>query len=421
MFRGRRACGLADRKRCNTFSANRFTNRYWQGRHVSVPTVLSVCGDPGGARAVAAVIRLLEFEQRVNLVNYAYNQATGILKHDGIKLSLLPDQADENRALRCLGESGASFLLTGTSHNGVDWEKSFVSSARQLGIRSLAVLDFWSSYAARFSDEHGRLAYVPDQVAVMDERARIEAIAAGIPERCITVTGQPAFDSLAECRRQFSRERRSSIRASLGIEENSLLVLFASQPIRKIYGKDTADPRHPGFVEGSVIHGLIAALEMICRKSNRRITLILRPHPRETHDEFSRYRSSVIDVIVSDEGDRREYAMSSDLVVGMNSILLVEACYLSCVVVSLQPGLHGNDTLPTNAWGTSVGVYRESEIGAAIEKMLLNTSARNAIVQKASLLKLDATATRCVADHIYAVSLGSGQDKNAPMKANERG
>ena len=84
----------------------------------------------------------------------------------------------------------ASLLLTGTSYNSVDLEKKFIASARERGVPSLAVLDFWSNFALRFSRGDGGLENIPDRIAVMDEWAREEMIAAGFDATRLVVTAR---------------------------------------------------------------------------------------------------------------------------------------------------------------------------------------------------------------------------------------
>jgi UDP-N-acetylglucosamine 2-epimerase len=62
--------------------------------------------------------------------------------------------------------------------------------------------------------------------------------------------------------------------------------------------------------------------------------------------------------------------MTADLVIGMTSMILVEAVYLGRPVLSLQPGLRIPDTVPTNAAGLSRLVTHEAEIECAIEQAL---------------------------------------------------
>ncbi|HLY10847.1 MAG TPA: hypothetical protein VKW04_16210 [Planctomycetota bacterium] len=363
--------------------------------------LVSICGDPGGAHAVAPVLHLLQEEGRFDLAPYAYNQGLEILSRRGIPCRPLPPQIDGDWTRRRLEEDRPRLILTGTSHNGRDCEKVFIQTARRLGVPSLAVLDFWSNYVVRFSDEQGTLAALPDLVAVMDQRARSDLIAAGIPADTILVTGQPAYDSLRESREAFSPERRLELRKGLGLAANDRWIVFASQPFSTLY-PDPQSPTYPGYDEHLVLAELIRALEGLAGTCPGGLLLQVRPHPREKVADLARHRSGGIRLLVSADGDARELAMAADLVVGMNSAFLVEACYLGAVVLSLQPGLRVADPLPTNSWHASRAVYRREEIGTALRELLLDDGARQAARSRAAALELDGQAARRVVDRIYA-------------------
>jgi hypothetical protein len=85
--------------------------------------------------------------------------------------------------------------------------------------------------------------------------------------------------------------------------------------------------------------------------------------------------------------------MAADLVVGMTTVLLVEACLLGSIVLSLQPGLRLPEALPTNRWGASRAVYRESEIAEAVASLLFDENAREELAARARQTRFDSNAT----------------------------
>src|SRR3990167_6605842 len=364
------------------------------------PIIMTVCGDPGGAEAIAPVIKIIEADERTKAINYAYRQGADVLTYHGIVNRPLPSKVEVQEVCRLFQEDRVLVLLTATSHNNLNWEKFFIHEARKLGIHSLAVLDFWSNYAVRFSDAEGNLLYMPDKIAVMDDRAQREMIAAGIFAERIMVTGQPAFDALAEYRKPFPVMKQHAIRASMKIQGNELLVVFVSQPLRKVYGVP-GDVSYLGYDEATVLKNVIYSLEAISKKNHKNITLLIRPHPREAENDFVAYHSSQITIITSSVHEGRDCVMASDLVVGMTSVLLVEACYLGCIVVSLQPGLCKTDTLPTNEPGVSMGVYREDEITRTLEKFLFDDAARCMLREKTAALTLESQAARRIVNYIF--------------------
>jgi hypothetical protein len=334
-----------------------------------------VAGDAGGASAVVPVVEILLSQPGYRVHSLLYREAQRVWAGRGLPFEPLKESTATQDATQMLTESRADLLLTGTSFNGIDLEKKFIAAARKLGVPSLAVLDFWSNYALRFSDPEGTLVHLPDRIAVMDARALDEMVAAGFDARQLVITGQPALDDLIRYKETHTDERRATLRAALGIQDEDRLVLFASQPLAAVFGDSSESPLYLGYTEITVLDVLVRSLESIARRHAQRINLIIRPHPREREQSFE-LRSDSIRILVKSDGDSRELVLASDLVTGMTTMLLVESCFLGVPVVSLQPGLRTTDPLPTNRTGLSRPVYSTSEFEPGIEDLLFDESVR---------------------------------------------
>jgi hypothetical protein len=360
-------------------------------RSDSVIAVLS--GDAGGANALAPVIAALQDEGRYRVRALAYRQARIVWNRRGLSFDELAEAMSTEDAASILRQSKAAFLLTGTSVNGIDLEKRFIEAARSLDIPSLALMDFWSNYAGRFANETGAAVCLPDCIAVMDERAREEMVAAGFDSDCLVITGQPAFDDVLNFRQQFTPARHASVRALLKIAPDERMVLFASQPLAALSRDNSLCFLDVGYTEQTVLDALVAALERIAQRTGQKIALVIRPHPRERAADLEFWQSRTIRILVSTESEGREVALASDLVTGMTTVLLIEACLMGCMVVSLQPGLRSADILPTNSAGFSRAVYDESEIEPIIERLLFDEVARKEAITRVAEFRLLPNAT----------------------------
>jgi len=373
-------------------------------------SIVVICGDPGGAAAVAPVIGALRAGGGAEVTVLTYRQATAVLGRSGIETEEIDAETDVRAAEAILAERHASLLVTATSVNGIDLEKAFIAAARESGVPSLAVLDYWSNYRQRFADNDGCLAYQPDRIAVMDARARDEMTSLGFDSARLAVTGQPAFDALAEFRRAWDPRRSDAVRSALGVDAGAKLVLFASQPIAAFYGgPDSAS--FIGYTEHTVIALLVPALERIAREAGIPISLVIRPHPRENVADLQLYTSDGIQVVVDDRQESRAATMSADLVTGMNSVLLVEAAYLGKTVLSLQPGLRIADTVPTNATGLSRIVSRAEDIQGEVAGALTASGSTNEACQRSTRALPDQHATRRVTDLAYSMIAAQEQDR----------
>ena len=315
-------------------------------------------GDPGGTAALLPVIYRLQ------------NEGHELIQHD--KLS---EQAD--------------FLITSTSDGTYSEAKSLTLQARKAGIPSLSVLDYWSHYRKRYANANDILVYLPDKIAVMDDYARQEMVLLGFPPDVLEVTGQPAFDCLEKRRQRYQRSfewpysMKYVSRRGHGFIEDEPLVIFLSQPIATSgYGW--------GFNEYTVIPKFLDAMAEVAPDCQ----ILIRPHPRENNHklyEFEAYKH--LDVKIRRSPGIKDLMMGADLIVGMNTVMLVEACYLGCITLSIQPGKIGPDRLPTNRLGFSYAVYDDSLIKSAVDELLNNDQKRDRIRHNLERFKVKESAT----------------------------
>jgi len=322
-------------------------------------------------------------------------------EHYGMVFETVADNTTIKDGVERLRREQVAMVLTGTSFNPIGLEKFFIAAASEAKIPSISVMDFWSNYALRFADSSGRLAYQPDRIAVMDESARDEMIAEGFDPTRLVVTGQPAFDDLTVWRTQFTPSARQRLRGTLGVPPDALLVLFASQPLSTVFGVDKTNRLYRGYTERTVAAALLEALERIAERRNVAISLAIRLHPREAPGALAQLRGLKVRVINAAVGEARDLAMAADLVAGITSVILVEACYLGCVTASIQPGLLERDPLPTNRVGLSYAVYQESDIEPTIEALLLDEAVRASILARLKVSCPDSCSTSRVTRLVY--------------------
>jgi len=373
------------------------------------PVVYSICGDPGGAAAVAPVLSHLSTDVAVRVHSFGYRQAITQLPARQVAVTPVSEALDVAACTGMLADSSANLLLTGTSMNGVDLEKKFIAAARELGLPSIAVLDFWSNYRSRFSESAGELDCLPDRIAIMDEQARSEMVADGFPADRLVITGQPAFDRLAAFRESTTDESRRAARRAAGVSDDETLVVFVSQPIAEICALRPELTELLGFDECTVLAELVAALERLSVSHGGSIHLLIRPHPRETTGKFGNFRGAGVKVTVSTDGELPALMDSADLVVGMNSVALVEACYLGVPALSYQPGLRQPDSLPTNRAGLSRAVFAADELPAALAELLFDEAHRAAHCARLQSFRPDGGAAARVAQAVKDLFAQSSQ------------
>lgn len=321
--------------------------------------ILCIAGDPGGARSLSPVIA--ELRQRgTDLLLVGYRQGATILQEHQLPVSLC-DEALAKHAVNQLREWHPDFLLTATSMNGQDFEKTFIRAARECGIPSLAVLDFWSNYRGRFTTlpPDGCIDALPDQIAVMDGRAVEEMVALGFPANQLVITGQPAYDELFQpCDVPSIRHQ---VRSTLGVNEDETLLIYASQPFTELTAETGIPP--VAYDEMECLKLLLDAL-----KQEQNLKIWVRPHPRESATKFREL--AIGPLIVSSEFDRIAAIHASDGVTGMSSNFLLEAALLGQPVLSLQPRQKGSGPLPLASLGLGEIITESHAVPAAVSRWL---------------------------------------------------
>lgn len=285
-----------------------------------------VIRQPGTANAFIPLIKELHRYEDVTITILAFDLSAVLLEAQGLAFHQIDNFADAVNYLT----PDIDYLVTGTSEKVAD-DELFWQWASDNNIASLAFVDQWSNLAQRFECQH-----LPDHVAVLDEQAK-KTLEPLLQKRCrIYITGSPVFDAL-----------RNSIHSSVG-PENEISVLFALEP--DISGMSEAEIRaQHGFTEYDCLR---AGFKAACETArNKQVTLrfILKLHPRDEQKRIEDLlRKLSADVpgypIEVWEGSKEEALMASSIVMGIRSMLLLEAAFVNKPVISIQ--LHRKTTCP---------------------------------------------------------------------------
>lgn len=320
---------------------------------LSSSDTLVVARDPGAAAALLPVVERL----RCSVVGL--DHARPVFERNGVPLVGPSSDPDAFTAAQVLEELRPRVLVTGTSRLEVAaLDSNWWQAAREAGIPSVAVLDHWIGYWQKFTTRE-RFDALPDVIAVMDDYARDQLRSLGCTAAQIVVTGQPAFDNLVGA----SFSGRPAARARWGVDELEWVVLFVSEPIAGDLGDVV------GYDETDVLRMLVEALAHVPAR------LVVKPHPRESPTRLAAtldacgYHAEIETVLGG-----REAVAGADSVVGMTSILLLEAALGGNPVLSIQPGRREPWTEHFGTMMTTVGTPE------AIRAWLLDGSNRKLLI-----------------------------------------
>lgn len=281
--------------------------------------LLTAC-DTGSANALAPVLKRLA----CIYITFAQAHAARVFDGWGIPYRLVePLSWAEFQQLgrRILNEQKPKAVLTGTSW-GSTLDKALTLAAREQGIPCAAVIEHWDLYRERFSVVvNGQITnpdkFLPDRIWVNDEIARAEAVDAGLPGARIEVVGQPHL------------ERQFELLSTQGVRERDDKIVFVSERVREDF--TPGSPLYRGFDEFETLK----ALRDLTDPAKSRIVIKL--HPQESADKYDRYveRGGRIDVVR--DTNNTELILSAGRIVGMFSMLLLEAALVRNDVISFMP------------------------------------------------------------------------------------
>lgn len=349
--------------------------------------VIVVCaGDPGGAKSLIPVIK--EFiNLGINFELVGYYHAVKIWRDCLFDVSEVDSSENLIKKLDCFKIFRTTCLLLGTSVNDLNLECDAINWAINNQIPSLSVVDYWSNYRARFVSASG-IFYLPSAIAIMDDLAKQKMLKEGFPDDLLHISGVLSLDNVLKSR--IGLQKRSLIRAFLSMSPSldfkyDYVFVFVSQPISAFYSQESLKMRAPPFDESLVLNDLIFVLDKFFEAKKLRAKVLVRLHPRES--SIPKFKSvASVDVFLADDifcGNKLssyDYVQAADVVFGMNSMLLLESCYLGATVVSYQPFLSKNlDVLPSNLNGLSFAVYDFESLDFYVQEAIRCASNKDAV------------------------------------------
>lgn len=268
--------------------------------------------DPGGAAVLVAAAPALR--GRGHALDWLpAGPATRLWREAG---EPVPDAMDATAAAARLERDRPALLLTGTSfHAG--FERALWAAARRLGVPSFAALDSWSNIERRFALSEGAPEQ-PDVFGVPDESTRAEIAAAGWCRSRLVVIGQAHLAARTERLKRRRQGRRGG---------NEKRIVFFSEPIVEDFG-----PSARGFTQFDV--ATLAAEGLAGRAG---VLLSIKPHPRESEGAWRDWLARTPNARLAAE-DTETLLGAADGVLGMTTMVLLEARLAGIPVMSLQPG-----------------------------------------------------------------------------------
>ena len=336
--------------------------------------VLIFVEDPGPALYAAPIPQALG-EKGWQSIIYAAGLAQDALRQR--KIPFMPAQAGLT-AEDLIREVKPKLLLTGTSENPDSLGLQLIRAAREATIPTAAFIDARVNAAFRFRGRREQpLAYAPEWIVVPDEWTKDEFVRIGaMPERTV-VCGHPQHDHVLALSRTWTASNLEAFRRRLlpGLATGQQVVVFVSEGSERvpllslIPSVDQYSLKGRGDRMGRteiVIEEFLMAVEDL----PERPYLVLRLHPKDHQDDFQSYEA---DFDHMDHGSPPlELVFCADLVVGLTSMLLLEAALLGKQTLSILPRAEERLWLPTAQHGITPCVMDRPGLTRALQKLLQN-------------------------------------------------
>ncbi len=213
-------------------------------------------------------------------------------------------------------------IITGTCLNdGID--KKAVSIGKKEGIKTISIIEHWSLYKKRF-ELNGQCMY-PDMILVNDNQAKEEAESDGIPGNKLHVVGNPVLENIKKY--DYSNNDELEWRDNFGLGKRRKIITFVSENFKDDFQENS--PEFQGFDEFDVLNDL---LEVLTDAS----ILIIKLHPAEDRNKYD-FLIKNPNIFVVGETDINKLIEFSDILIGMGSMLLIEASIIKNTVYSYRP------------------------------------------------------------------------------------
>ena len=214
---------------------------------------------------------------------------------------------------------------------------------------------FWGGVNAYTSDSINELQF-PTKICVMDELAKRDAVKEGLPESDIVVTRQPYFDGVLNSYNMASREKKSPRK----------VITFVSEPL----STDYKNIYSIGYNEHTILRAFLEEFCKLCNYDD--YDVVIKLHPREDVNTFEVLLKDFMQLKVTIEQDMtpQEVLVNSDFIVGMSSMLLIEAATLQKPVLSIQIGLSIQNPFVLDRLGVIKSIVDRSILFEKIEAFL---------------------------------------------------
>ena len=303
--------------------------------------VLIVFSDPGGAKPCLAIGDSINEDNLCVISDRSYP----FYNHFESKVNVIES---EGNLEDFINNFSPNIVLTGTSYTSII-ERTAIKIAKEKKIMSISFVDHWTSMSARFRSNDGVL-NLPDEVWVLDERAKNIGIEEGIDAEIIKISGNPYHVWLKNWKPNINRMQ---FYRSLHIDETKKMILYAPDPLSNVNGIEKF-----GFDEFIASRKVRECIRLADKKFKERHHFLIKMHPNQCVEKLieifkDNYNFTVLPLDV----DTNQCIYFADIVMGFFSSLLIEGNIMNKPIIRFLDNQLDNDPFK----GLNLGVKANSD------------------------------------------------------------
>lgn len=328
--------------------------------------------DPGATNFLSPLVDRL-IKESVSVTIYGVGVGAAHLRSRGHVVMPPPDARDAAQLLTC-GMFKA--LITGTSEDPNSPAFDLLREARASRIPTIGVVDASVNAQFRFrGTTQDPLAHAPEWLIVPDEATTLAFDSLGFPQSNICQVGNPARD--------WAKRRGRGIRSAYMEDLNQKGRDCAAK--RVVFVSERSDGLNPSQYMQSTAYtlagrGTSRARTMIvveefldgCARHQQQVgqhaTLVLRLHPKQQRDDLGLLVEEFDEI--STGGDSLEMIATADVVVGMSSMLLLQAYDIGVPCLAILPRGEELSWLPEVAAGRLPAATTRQEVQMHLQRLL---------------------------------------------------
>jgi len=281
-------------------------------------------------------------------------------------------------------------FLVGTTENPDSLGLLLTNQAKLIDVMTIGFVDMFCNANKRFKGRSSNsLFYCPEVLLVPDINTKDAYIGLGYNDHDVIVTGHPHYEFVHKWGKQVSNKEKMLLRKKIfpGALNDRPVVVFISEGKDLLNeGASLKNDKYSFVGRGdSNFRTMIALEELIdgLLDSNLKAHIVLRLHPKDNKLDYANIINELDQV--STVENPLEVVLAADLVVGMTSMLLLEASILKIPTLSIlsiesekkwMPNTHSGVTTVVNnrkeltLMLKSEALYQEKENHSSIENSL---------------------------------------------------